>query len=154
MTFEIDWSKVDPIYNWVAIDRDGDAYAYIDEPEFLPVFKEWVYKDEGYNHHVPLNQTFEFGGEDHIYKRPEKVEAIGHKHAKLMLEYAQDALVSAEPWQFWEFLYNNSKWYPLVGHPEWDPALTYRRKPELTTIEIPVQHKEAIEAYIKSLEQK
>jgi hypothetical protein len=153
MTFEINWSGIDPKYNWVAIDRDGQAYAYINEPKFLATFEEWVDKDEGYNHYKLLDQTFEFGGEDHIYKRPEKVEAIGHKHAKLMLEYAQDALVNKIPSNLWEYSFDGVHWESLgASNPMWDVDHFYRRKSTLISVEIPLQHKEAVEAYIKSLE--
>lgn len=62
----------------------------------------------------------------------------GHKHAALMLQYAQDAAETAEPWRLWQNrnpTFNRPDlWYALVDHPEWNPALEYRRKPRTIRI--------------------
>jgi hypothetical protein len=158
MTFEIDWSKIDSQYDWVAIDANGRAHAYRLEPEYYAEYSEWIYKYGEFNTHnnahKKVNQHFQCGGKDYIYKRPEKVEAVGHKYAKLMLEYAQDALVSIEPWKLWEYSSDGVHWKSFEAtNPGWITDYFYRRKSTLISVEIPAEHREAVEAYIKSLEQ-
>lgn len=52
-----------------------------------------------------------------------------HKHAELMLAYAQDAQKSDKPWMLWEYtLPNRNGWRPLKDNPSWDYTLEYRRK--------------------------
>ena len=51
-----------------------------------------------------------------------------HKHAELMLAYAQDAQKTDKPWLLWEFRYNDDKWLPLEDNPWWAYLVEYRRK--------------------------
>ena len=154
MTFEIDWSKIDSQYEWVAIDANGRAYAYRLEPEYCAASSEWIYKRGHNNALIHINKPLQCGGKDHIYKRPEKVEAVGHKHAKLMLEYAQDALINEMPWKLWECSSDGVHWMSSgATNPGWNVDYCYRRKSTLISVEIPAEHRAAVEAYIKSLEQ-
>ena len=73
-----------------------------------------------------------------------------HKHAALMLQYAQDAAETDKPWERWE--YNNPKegvvWNPFImTHPSWLPECEYRRKPHTMTytVTIPEPLREAPE---------
>ena len=74
-----------------------------------------------------------------------------HKHAALMLQYAQDAMETDKPWERWE--YNIPKegvavWYPFITtHPAWLPEGEYRRKPRTLTytVTIPEPMREAPE---------
>ena len=50
-----------------------------------------------------------------------------HKHADLMLAYAQDAQESDTPWQLWEILTSRG-WSDLHYNPNWDTNTGYRRK--------------------------
>ena len=62
-----------------------------------------------------------------------------HKHADLMLLYAQDALETDKPWTRWEMLVHD-KWAVLTSNPTWHEALEYRRKPQtilVNGIEVP-----------------
>ena len=53
----------------------------------------------------------------------------GHKHAKLMIEYAKDAMENEEPWKLWEMqAIKNGKWIGLANHPTWRNNNSYRRK--------------------------
>jgi hypothetical protein len=151
MTFEIDWSQIDPKYNWIAIDMNGSVNAYVNEPQFFACYEEWVYKDSDLpNYHEYLDKVADFGGPNDLYERP---KGRGHKHARLMVQYAQDALVNEEPWKLWEHSSDGVHWESnKYTSPMWDVEYFYRRKPNLVSIEIPAQHKEAVEAYIKSLE--
>ena len=56
-----------------------------------------------------------------------------HVHAELMMQYAQDAMETDEPWERWE---HNHKgvWYPLSYHPCWIKVVEYRRKPQTINI--------------------
>lgn len=64
-----------------------------------------------------------------------------HKHAELMLHYAQDAMTTAYPWELWEgrsTLTRSSRdgtseeWYTLKSDPVWSKRHEYRRKPNPT----------------------
>jgi len=55
---------------------------------------------------------------------------IGHKHAWQMLQYAEDAAKTSEPWKLWEFKHKNENtWDVLRVHPSWSEDSQYRRKP-------------------------
>ena len=63
-----------------------------------------------------------------------------HIHADLMLQYAQDAQETPEPWSRWEF---NSigrinsigrKWSQLTSSPTWVTSIQYRRKPKTLSV--------------------
>ena len=53
-----------------------------------------------------------------------------HVHAELMALYAQDAMETDKPWEWWErkTIYD-SEWNELVEHPNWMKCNQYRRKP-------------------------
>jgi hypothetical protein len=52
----------------------------------------------------------------------------GHKHAELMLQYANDALTNKTPWELWEVkMYD--KWESVTGNFNWYEGYEYRRKP-------------------------
>lgn len=61
-----------------------------------------------------------------------------HKHAKLMMEYAQDAMETDTPWKHWE-VYNPqyNEWEILRSNPFWASDLEYRRKQKTIQVEIP-----------------
>ena len=51
-----------------------------------------------------------------------------HKHADLMLAYAQDAQESDTPWVNWEFQNQGiESWRKCTTHPEWKAYHNYRR---------------------------
>lgn len=57
-----------------------------------------------------------------------------HKHAELMLQYAQDAMETDEPWERWEYREcENNVWSDLDSHPCWLPHRECRRKDGTTT---------------------
>ena len=56
-----------------------------------------------------------------------------HKHAALMLLYAQDAAETDEPWKRWEQIYRD-EWTALHCSPVWREELSYRRKPKTIRI--------------------
>lgn len=54
-----------------------------------------------------------------------------HKHAALMLLYAQDAAETERPWERWEYQTKNySEWAPCGSLMEWNADSSYRRKPQ------------------------
>lgn len=60
-----------------------------------------------------------------------------HKHAALMLQYAQDAAETQRPWDRWENsnpTMNPRTWSACIDHPEWNPAIEYRRGPKRTIV--------------------
>ena len=60
-----------------------------------------------------------------------------HKHAHLMMQYAEDALTTDKPWELWEFcLEGKSKedWIDCFDDPNWSPNCKYRRKPRTINI--------------------
>ena len=70
-----------------------------------------------------------------------------HKHAALMLQYAQDWAETDEPWKRWEVTSHRDEWVALCGHPYWKDESEYRRKPRTLTytITIPEPLREAPE---------
>ena len=68
-----------------------------------------------------------------------------HKHAALMLQYAQDAAETDRPWERWEVriaadVQPNAVFERLSSHPEWHTSNEYRRKPQ--TIKVTVNGKD------------
>lgn len=57
-----------------------------------------------------------------------------HKHAALMLQYAQDAAETPRPWERWEVKINNGEWCELNGNPNWVDDWGYRRKPQVIRV--------------------
>ena len=58
-----------------------------------------------------------------------------HKHAELMMQYAQDAMESSEPWERWEYRVDlHSKWIALTGNTVWYEDIQYRRKPKMISV--------------------
>ena len=70
-----------------------------------------------------------------------------HKHAALMLQYAQDWAETDEPWKRWEVTSHRDEWVAICGHPYWKEESEYRRKPRTLTytITIPEPLREAPE---------
>ena len=57
-----------------------------------------------------------------------------HKHAALMLQYAQDAAKTDKPWERWEFEVRPDVWCELSEHPAWLENKEYRRKPQVIKV--------------------
>ena len=58
-----------------------------------------------------------------------------HKHAELMLQYAQDAMETSEPWELWEYSHASSNgWLNLDKMPSWRIGNEYRRKPKMVSV--------------------
>ena len=59
-----------------------------------------------------------------------------HKHAALMLQYAQDAAETDKPWERWE-CNDGVAWRPFtMKHPSWLQDCEYRRKPRTMTYSV------------------
>ena len=82
-----------------------------------------------------------------------------HKHAALMLQYAQDALETDKPWTRWQVLRLDAggQWVDCFISIGWDVEAEYRRKPRTLTytVTIPEPMREApqldTEYYLVSL---
>lgn len=64
---------------------------------------------------------------------------MGHIHADLMAQYAEDAKQHDKPWELWQFN-DGDTWAGCSTHPRWVPDFTYRRKPrtvQVGDIEVP-----------------
>ena len=57
-----------------------------------------------------------------------------HKHAALMLQYAQDAAETDKPWKRWEFEVKSDVWCDLSEHPAWLEHNECRRKPQVIKV--------------------
>lgn len=67
-----------------------------------------------------------------------------HKHAALMMQYAQDAAETDRPWERWEYSDTSTlnqhgekirdDWYDCGDNPSWHPNVQYRRKPEIIKV--------------------
>ena len=58
-----------------------------------------------------------------------------HIHAELMMQYAQDAMETPEPWERWE-MYGKvtGSWISLGECFFWRPENQYRRKPKMLSV--------------------
>lgn len=76
-----------------------------------------------------------------------------HKHAALMLQYAQDALETEHPELLWERRRPGEEWQPFDKgrQPSWDTGLEYRRNPKTLTytVTIPEPLRKAPKAWEK-----
>ena len=64
-----------------------------------------------------------------------------HKHAALMLQYAQDAAETDRPWERWEVriaanVQPNAVFERMSFHPQWDTNNEYRRKPQIIKVTV------------------
>ena len=58
-----------------------------------------------------------------------------HKHAALILAYAQDAAETETPWRQWQFRSNHkSDWSDAIGALPFNGDYDYRRKPRVIII--------------------
>ena len=58
-----------------------------------------------------------------------------HKHAELMMQYAQDAMETNTPLELWELYYiNGDKWVDCTSSPAWYDHIEYRRKPKMISV--------------------
>ena len=58
-----------------------------------------------------------------------------HKHAELMMQYAQDAMETDTPWERWEC--NTGAgfgWVDMKSHPLWITKASYCRKPKTLSV--------------------
>lgn len=60
-----------------------------------------------------------------------------HKHARLMLQYAQDAAETDKPWDRWEWK-GGGGWYPLASEFAFLIHYEYRRKPRTLTYSVTI----------------
>ena len=75
-----------------------------------------------------------------------------HKHAALMLQYAQDAAETDTPWERWEYRTPDGGWWDMDSSPCWDEEAEYRRKPSVIKVgrhEFPKPISEALEIGMK-----
>ena len=64
---------------------------------------------------------------------------MGHIHAELMAQYAEDAKGHERPWELWEHG-DGTEWTNCTAHPCWHKSHIYRRKPrtvQIGDIEVP-----------------
>ena len=63
-----------------------------------------------------------------------------HKHAALMLQYAQDALETEEPWLRWEGrgVSTSDEWVPMRQEFVFSNHFEYRRKPQTLTYTVTI----------------
>ena len=58
---------------------------------------------------------------------------MGHIHAELMAQYAEDAKQHDRPWELWQHG-DNEDWVDCTYHPSWEIGHSYRRKPQTIKI--------------------
>ena len=72
---------------------------------------------------------------------------MGHIHAELMAQYAEDAKQHDKPWELWQYN-DGDTWIGCSIHPRWVPDCPYRHKPrtvQIGDIEVPEPCKVALE---------
>ncbi|MFC2563424.1 MAG: hypothetical protein ACFNT6_01950 [Neisseria sp.] len=67
-----------------------------------------------------------------------ETEMPKHIHADLMMQYANDAMETDEPWKRWQFRIASKEidlgWTTCDCNPYWDKDTQYRRKPEVIKV--------------------
>ena len=58
---------------------------------------------------------------------------MGHIHADLLAQYAEDAKQHDKPWELWQY-YASGTWENCENHPGWFTDHHYRRKPRTVKI--------------------
>ena len=58
---------------------------------------------------------------------------MGHIHAELMAQYAEDAKQYDRPWEMWQHG-GHEDWVGCTTHPSWHKDHSYRRKPRSTVV--------------------
>ena len=72
---------------------------------------------------------------------------MGHIHAELMAQYAEDAKQHDRPWELWQHG-DHEVWVGCTYHPNWEIDRSYRRKPQTIMLgehEVPEPCREAPE---------
>lgn len=67
-----------------------------------------------------------------VVEEAKPAKPIGHPHAELMAQYAEDAKSNSEPWTLWQWRQESSKprdWETCTDHPNWYCHLEFHRKP-------------------------
>lgn len=61
---------------------------------------------------------------------------MAHIHAKLMMQYAEDAAKYDRPWELWEIqpMVRHDKWTGLKDNPRWAAHMRYQSKPVFINI--------------------
>ena len=61
-----------------------------------------------------------------------------HKHAELMMQYAQDAMETDKPWERWQYqtepMQEGDVWKNCFPNPSFDGVYKYRRKPKMISV--------------------
>ena len=61
-----------------------------------------------------------------------------HKHAELMMQYAQDAMETDKPWERWQYqtepMQEGDVWKNCFPNPSFDGIYKYRRKPKMLSV--------------------
>ena len=58
-----------------------------------------------------------------------------HKHAELMMQYAQDAMETDKPWEKWECNTGGVLgWVDMLHHPAWITETSYRHRPKMLSV--------------------
>jgi hypothetical protein len=71
-----------------------------------------------------------------------------HRHAKLMAQYAQDAMETDKPWERWQVRLDSGEWHDLTCEVSFLNDCEFRRKPRtinINGIEVPEPEREALE---------
>ncbi len=130
--------------NWIQITKEQIKSIPVGSPirvggeETLLSYHYRVPTDYGFDteHEIQKLKGSIFGNSD--WDKNIKVEVLmnqGHPHAKLMLQYAQDAMTTSEPWKLWQvqdgdFGGPKGEWSNLEEYSNlWIIGKNYRRKP-------------------------
>ena len=61
-----------------------------------------------------------------------------HKHAELMMQYAQDAMETPHPWERWQYqtesMQEGDVWNNCFLNPSFGESYKYRRKPKVVSV--------------------
>lgn len=95
VVFGVDWNTVDKKYNWLAVDKDGSVYAYVDKPSGHGHWV-WNYLDEG--HVQPYVADYKIAsGEDWttmIAERPKQDGEYRRKPQTVTITIPEDVAIA------------------------------------------------------------
>lgn len=57
-----------------------------------------------------------------------------HKHAELMMQYAQDAMETDKPWERWQYFHRGTEEWKSLEKLNWNPNVMYRCKPKMLSV--------------------
>ena len=106
----------------IVVPKPGSSRAIVEVDDSY--FHQCVFIETGRNSMSPSGGDFHWDLVADYIEEP-----VGHPHADLMMQYAEDAKTDKEPWNNWEYSSDDIHWNTIHNSPAWLECIEYRRKP-------------------------